>query len=110
MKDSARTSRRHRTPSGFPFASIMLGSPNSNAPRAASAVRSPTRISPGAAPCSSRAETFTGSPVAKGAALPRLPDDDLARVDADPKRQALVELPGLVEHRERRVQSALCVV
>ena len=78
ISDSARTSRRHSSPPAFPFASTVIGSPNSNAPRAASTVRAPARISPGAAACSSRAPTFTASPLtnelpSRGRPRPLLP-------------------------------------
>ena len=63
MSVSARTTRRQGTPLALSLASTVCGSSNSNAPRAAATVRSPARISPGAAACSSRAATFTASPV-----------------------------------------------
>ena len=65
MSESARTSGRQATPSALPFASMVFGSPNSNAPRTADTVRSPARISPGSAACSSRAATLTASPLTK---------------------------------------------
>jgi len=77
MSESARTTLRQSTPAVFPFASTVDGSANSKAPRAAETVRSPARISPGAAACSSRAATLTASP--------RAADDDLSGVDADPQ-------------------------
>ena len=55
------TARRHST--GLPFASMTVWSANSNAPSAAATVRSPARVSPGPAACSSRAATLTASPV-----------------------------------------------
>ena len=51
-----------RLPSGFPLAATVAGSSNSKAPSTAATVRSPTRISPGPAACSSRAATLTASP------------------------------------------------
>ena len=63
ISDSARTSRRQATPPAFPLAATVAGSSSSKAPRTAAAVRSPTRISPGSAACSSRAATLTASPV-----------------------------------------------
>ena len=54
QRQSADDSAADDAPS-FPFASTFCGSSNSNAPRAAATVRSPARISPGAAACSSRA-------------------------------------------------------
>ena len=64
ISESARTSGRHATPSGFALRLDRTSrSPNSNAPRTAATVRSPTRISPGSAACSSRAATLTASPL-----------------------------------------------
>jgi len=63
MSESARTNGRQATPPALPFASTILGSSNSNAPRTAETVRSPARISPGSAACSGRAATLTASPL-----------------------------------------------
>ena len=57
------STRREMSPPGLPLALDGAGSLNSNAPAAAVTVRSPARISPGAAACSSRAATLTASPV-----------------------------------------------
>ena len=65
MSDTARTTSRQEMPAGFPFACTVVGSPNSNAPRAATTVRSPASTCPGGAASSSRAATLTASPVTK---------------------------------------------
>ena len=58
-----RASRRPGTPSGFPLASMVIGSSNSKASPTRATVRSPASPVPAAAACSSRAATFTASPV-----------------------------------------------
>jgi len=47
------------------MAATVRASEKANAPRTAATVRSPARISPGSAACSSRAATLTASPVTK---------------------------------------------
>ena len=108
---SARTSVCASTGSDLPFASTSNAGPSSNAPRTASAVRAPTTIAPGSLACSSRAATLTASPVTNELPSRARPDDDLARVDADPEREHAVEVgsePAL--HRKCRMQRPLGVV
>src|SRR6266540_514493 len=95
ISDSALNNGRQTTPPRLPFASIRIGSPNSNAPRTACTVRSPTKISPGEAFCSKRAQTV---------------DDDLAGVHADPQLEVAELLFEAPLHRERGVQRPLRVV
>ena len=111
ISESARTSRRQATPPAFPFASTVGGSPNSNAPPTAATVRSPTRISPGSAACSSRAATLTASPVtnelpSRGCPTTTSPVFTPMRSDSAIAEQLLE--PPL--HRQRGVQRALCVI
>ena len=108
---SARTRRRQTRPPGLPFASIVRGSSNSKAPRTIAAVRSPTRISPGAAACSSLAPTFTASPVTNELPSRGLAHDDFAGVDSDPERQPATEqLSQCASHCEGCVQRPFGVV
>jgi len=93
----------------LPFASIRIGSPNSNAPRTACTVRSPTKISPGEAFCSKRADV-DGVAGHERASFARTVDDDLAGVHADPQLEVAELLFEAPLHRERGVQRPLRVV
>ncbi len=87
------------------------GSSNSNAPRTAATVRSPTRISPGSAACSSRAATLTGSPETNELPTRGLPTTTSPVLT--PIRSAsdiAEELAQATLHRERRVQRSLGVI
>ena len=104
ISDSARTSRRAGTPSGFPFASTMKGSPNSNAPRTAPTVRSPTRADPGVAASSSRFATFTASPVTN-----ELPSRGRPTTTSPVFTPILKETaPSKMASRRRCIESAAC--
>ena len=83
MSERARTRRRHSTPSAFPLASTVRSSENSNAPRTDATVRSPTRTSPASAGLLQSRRHVDRIAGDERAALARLADDDLARVDAD---------------------------
>lgn len=111
INESARMSRRQGTPPRLPFASTIMASVNSNAPRDAATVRSPTRISPGPAACSRRAATLTASPVHERASFARAADHDVAGVHADPEDELLAEhrfeLPA---HGQRGMQGSLGMV
>jgi len=58
------------TGSAFPFKSSRRSVPSSTASRTSLTVSAPTSTSPGSAACSSRAATFTASPVAKRSSVP----------------------------------------
>ncbi len=60
--DRARTNRYAGSGSGLPLRVTWVGASNSKPVLVAACVRSPTRIVPGSATCSSRAATFTASP------------------------------------------------
>ena len=67
---STDTSRYAGTGAAFPFSSRCSTVPTSTPAATRPSVSSPIRISPGAAACSSRAATFTASPVASRSAVP----------------------------------------
>ena len=110
VSDSARTSLRQTTPPGLPFACTVAGLANSNAPRAAATVRSPTRISPGAAACSA------APPVDRDHGgrtnCPRGPTNGhITRIHTDPSRQpAANNSASRSPHPHRHVQRPLRVI
>ena len=85
------------TGSAFPSARAADGSPTSTAARTSRSVASPIRISPGAAACSSRAATFTASPVASRSSVPVTTSPVLT-----PIRPVDAELGQRVAHLDRR--------
>ena len=87
---TARTSRRHATPPGFPFASTVFAGELEGA-AAAATVRSPTRISPGRRGLLEPRADVDGIPGRRRAALARPADDHFAGVDADTEREATAE-------------------
>ena len=108
---SARSSLRALTGCDFPLAATWNASPSANAPPTASAVRSPTTISPGAAACSSLAATLTASPVTNE--LPSRARPVTTSPVFTPIRSASASPKSSVSrclHRERGVQRALGVI